>query len=752
VLQRFLKYTNIAVLVFLLVLVTLLGWFGWRTLPAATGTVEAPIRAEGVIRRDALGVPHIEAGSLEDAVFLQGYATAQDRLWQLDALRRSTAGELAEIVGAAAVPIDLNARRMGFRRVALMQQSQMEASDRLLFAAYARGVNHFIDTHRDALPPEFTLLSYEPSPWTINDSILVALRMAEDLSSSWRTELDAARMRQELAATFPDMGAEERDGLMQRLFPIRSGEEALAGSNAWALSGKWTASGKPLLANDTHLSFSMPSTWTMVHLKAPDLDVKGFALPGLPGVIIGHNQRIAWGITNLGPDVQDLYEERIDLATGRYQYGDEIRQAQKLTEVIRVKGGAEIRLNVLVTHHGPLIQTTADEPSPGNIALRWTAFDADFVRYPFLDLNRAGNWEEFRAALSRFPGPPQNLLYADVDGNIGYQATGRIPQRPHSGVYPVPGHEPGNEWGDYIPFDDLPRIYNPGSGWIVSANQSPFPPDYRYAVNGGFASPDRANQIIARIRTRQDWEPAGLLDIQKDVYSPHYVFIARAMLQAAERKPPADPMVQRAMDILRDWNGQAELDEAGATIARVLSEQTRIAILKVVAPNWDDAKIRMSDAVVQRILQERPALWSNDYDTWLMEIATDVLQQGRQRMGSDLTRWKYREVSGWNADHPIFSRVPLVGRYFSLGRVAMSGSPSSPKQVSRGLGPSQRFVADLGDWERSLANVTVGISGHPFSSHYRDQWKAYYAGESFPMPFAKMQAETEQHFLPTSGR
>lgn len=749
-LSRILKYTNILILSLLLLILGAVGWFGWRTLPSTSGTVEAPITAEGIVRRDALGVPHIEASSLEDALFLQGYATAQDRLWQMDALRRATAGELAEVAGRAALPLDQHARRIGFRRTAEMQETRMTAADRAHFAAYTRGVNYFLDTHRDRLPPEFVLLGYEPRPWTISDSILVALRMASDLSSSWRTELDADRMRAELAKTFAHLDDGQRDALLNRLFPLRSGDEGLAGSNAWALAGSLTASGKPLLANDMHLSMTFPSTWTMVHLKTGDLDVAGFALPGLPGVIVGHNQRIAWGITNLGPDVQDLYEERIDLASGRYQYGNEIRQGNQIVEVIRVKGEADVRLNVLVTHHGPLIHTAADETVKRNLALRWTALSPDFVQYPFLDLNRARNWDEFRAALARFPGPPQNLVYADVDGNIGYQAIGRIPLRVGSGNLPLPGTDPQTEWQGYIPFDDLPRIYNPPSGWIVTANQNPFPPDYPIPVNGNFASPDRANQIVAQLKARKGWTPQDTLAVQKDVYSPHYAFIARQLVAAAATQTPGDPFVRDAVEVLRNWNGQAELDSHAATVAALASEAIRVAMLKRLAPEWEEPRVRMSDTVVQWLLRERPALWEGDYDAWLMETFTAILQSTRERFGGDLTRWKYAEISRWNLEHPVFARVPLIGRYFSLGRVPVSGSPSSPKQVTLGLGPSQRYVADLGDWDRSLANITTGISGHPMSSHYKDQWKSYRDGLSFPMPYRNPEVKAEQRFVPES--
>ena len=752
--ERSIKYINFLILAFLLVVFGLLGWFGWRTLPTVNGIVDAPITAAGKIRRDALGTPHIEAASLDDAIFLQGYATAQDRLWQMDAMRRSTAGELAEIAGKVALPNDIRARRIGFARTARLQETRLRPEDRALFAAYARGVNYFIDTHRDKLPPEFAILGYEPRPWTIADSILVGLRMAADLTNTWEMDLDKERMAREVAATFPDLDETQLHTLVNGLFPVRAGNEVLAGSNAWVLSGARTESGKPLLANDTHLGVAFPSVWSMVHLKAPmpggaELDVAGFTLPGIPTVIIGHNRSIAWGVTNLGADVQDLYEERMDLNAGVYQFGAQVRQANRILEGIRVKGEPDVRLNVYVTQHGPLIGIAGEAPYNRNLALQWTALDPDYFSFPFLELGLAQDWTAFRQALSRYNGPGQNFVYADIDGNIGYQAAARIPRRTHaSGDMPFPGYTGEHEWQGYVPFEELPSIYNPPSGRIVTANQNPFPPSFADAGSGRFADPHRANQILARIDARSKWNAAGMLEIQKDVYSPYYAFLARQVVSAADRKKPTPGLVADAVEVLRNWNGQAELDAPAATVARLYSIGLRAAILKRLAPKWEQADLGMDDAVVERIVRTRDPLYAQDYDVWLLEVLRKVLEEYRPRLGGTLANWKYRELMHWNVDHPVYSRLPLIGSYFNIGRVPMSGSPSSPKQVGSASGPSQRFVADLANWDASYANILAGASGHPLSSHYRDQWKPFYYGTSFPFPFEKVEADDTLQFRP----
>ena len=284
-------------------------WLAFRPLAQTSGEISAPISAPATVVRDAIGVPHIRAARWEDAIFLQGYVTAQDRLWQMDALRRLASGELSEIIGPATLEVDRDARRLRMRRMAEEHYRTLPPADRAVLAAYTRGVNYFIETHHGRLPLEFSILRYDPRPWTVVDCLLAGLQMYRNLTTTWKDEIEKSEML-----------ASGNVAKVNFLFPSLIGKEFQPGSNAWAISGKHTASGKPILANDPHLEFSIPSTWYQVHLQAPGLDVTGVSLPGVPCIIIGHNQRIAWGVTNLGFDVQDLYVEKIDMQTGRYLF------------------------------------------------------------------------------------------------------------------------------------------------------------------------------------------------------------------------------------------------------------------------------------------------------------------------------------------------------------------------------------------------------------------------------------------------
>ena len=358
------KILNLSIAVLALLVVLAVYWFAYRPLPQTSGTMGAPITGPARIVHDARGVPHIEAGSWQDAVFLQGYVTAQDRLWQMDALRRLAAGNLSEIIGRATLEADREARRLRLWRLAIANYKTLPEGDREVLEAYARGVNYYIRQRQDRLPMEFRLLGYRPRPWTPVDSILCALQMYRTLTTTWRDDLEKAAML--------DGGDAAK---VNALFPYRGGREIQPGSNAWAISGAHTASGKPILANDPHLEYAIPATWYQVHLKAPGLDVIGVSLPGLPAVIIGHNGNIAWGVTNLGYDVQDLYVEKLDEKTGKYEFRGQQEQAVLEREPIAVKGSKPVLFQQWVTRHGPVMLREGNR----YMALRWTAAEPGFV-------------------------------------------------------------------------------------------------------------------------------------------------------------------------------------------------------------------------------------------------------------------------------------------------------------------------------------------------------------------------------------
>jgi penicillin G amidase len=730
-----LKFINLSIAVLLVLGLGAVYWFAYRPLPKTSGQIGAPISAQAVVERDALGVPHISAARWEDAIFLQGYVTAQDRLWQMDVLRRLAAGELSEVLGASTLELDREARGLRLRRIAEQRAHALPAGDRAVIAAYARGVNYFIETHRAELPLEFTLLRYDPRPWTITDSILCGLEMYRNLTTTWRDELRKAAM---LSSGDP--------AKVNLLFPVRAGAEFQPGSNAWVISGKLTASGKPILANDPHLEWSLPATWYQVHLKAPGLDVTGVSLPGLPCVIVGHNARIAWGVTNLGYDVQDLYVEKIDPQTGRYMFRGQVEQARSESEWIRVKNARPVEIRQWVTRHGPVMISENGR----YFALRWAAAEPDGFAFPFLDLNRASNWSEFTAALARYPGPGQNFVYADVDGNIGYQASGLLPIRTnYPGDLPVDGSSGESEWEGFIPFDKLPVSYNPPRGWIVTANQNPFPEVYPYRVNGEFGPPYRSTEIRDRLTSRMGWKPQDMLAVQKDVYSSFASHLAHEIVSAYDQAKPAKPELREAVALLRSWNGQMEKQTPVPLLVTLTYQQLEKRIVKAAWSGRTDVyQSVMAPVAVSNIIDSHGSLFFRDTNQALLDALAAAVEEGSRTQGSNVARWDYGRYNLLTIKHPVGSQLPLLGKYFNIGPVEMSGSSTTIKQTSTALGPSMRFVADLAHWDGSLNNIDIGESGQILSRHYKDQWDAYYVGESFPMQFDKVDAKDRLVVMP----
>jgi len=742
-----LRIINVSIAILVLAIAAAVYWYAIRPLPQTSGEITAPIDGPATIERDARGVPHITASSWQDAIFLQGFVTAQDRLWQMDNLRRFGAGELAEVFGPIAVNTDQESRKLRMRATAEASVERLQPEEREVLVAYARGVNYFIDTHRGDYQFEFSLpgRSYDPRPWTLSDSILVGLVMSRDLTDSSHFEKTKGAA---LAA-----GADPEK--MRVLFPVSEGAYLAPGSNAWAVTGAHTADGRPMAANDPHLAYAIPGTWHLVQLKAPGLDVSGAALPGVPTIISGHNAQIAWGVTNLQADVMDLYIEQLDVRTGRYLYQNKMEQAQLDTEMIAVKGAKPVRLSLWITRHGPVVNYENGKA----YSLRWTANEG--FGFPFFDLDRAQNWQDFRAALKKFWAPGQNFIYADKAGNIGYQATGAVPiRRGFDGDIPLDGASGQFEWDGYIPFDQLPSAYNPPSGIVATANQRTFPPDYPYRVGGSFADRYRITQIRTLLSAKSRLTVQDMLAIQKDVYSAYHKFVARQAIAAFDKCGSNDSLVRDAIAVLRPWNGQMDKNESAPMITELLHNRMATSlVISMMKPTSQKAVqevqrtpgIHPRPQVIQALLETRPNGWiaRNDWNTWILENLSAALQEGRKRQGSPVSKWRWGHMMEWKLDHPIGKQLPVVDGFFDIGPVAMSGAGTTVKQTTDTLGPSERMVVDFGDLDKSVQNLLVGESGHVASPHYKDEWNAYYVGDSFPMEFNHVDAKQVLRVEPT---
>ncbi len=801
-LARILRYL-LASLVLAASLALLWGWWMLhRTLPQLDGSVVVPeLKQEVEIGRDQWGVPHIQAKSLEDLLVAQGYVLAQDRLWQMDLLRRAAAGELSEIFGEAALETDRENRTLGFRAAAERNLALMPAEHRAILEAYARGVNRYIEERRERLPGEFLVLRYEPRPWSPVDTLLINAYFYRELTNFWKDEIRRATVTERAGPDYAhDLFASESpwdhplvgviasdkspapikssnggkhfptaEGFSVARAEERTDDDALpaappttwqaadgilgefadearaaAGSNNWVVGGKHTYSGKPILANDTHLPLDVPSIWYMIHLTAPGWNVKGFAFPGAPLVIIGHNDRIAWGVTNTGADIQDLYIETFNPdAPNEYRVNGRWVPAQIRRETIRVRGRQDEVLDVVVTRHGPIVRRDGQLA----YALRWTATEPGALEATFPLLGKAQNWSEFREALRGLWGPMQNIVYADVDGNIGFIAAARVPiRRKPTGGVPVPGDTDEYEWTGFIPFEDLPQLYNPPEGLIATANGRIVGPKYSYYLTDNWMAPYRTGRIYDLLSRRKTLRPADCITIQTDVLSPPHRQIAEQLLAAGARVRPVGPRTRSMLGILPSWNGRAETNSEQMSFL----EFTRRALLwHLLRPRvgagvgiyqWQRASV-----FLENVLRDHPDRWLppgfHNYDELLMTSADLAVQQmeleSRRR---DPSEWTWGTFSQLRMFHPLGQRG-LLRRHLSIGPIGISGSLFSVKQVARKFAPSMRFVADLANFDNSLMNITLGESGQYLSEHYRDQFPSWYEGRGIAAEFSNALVE-----------
>ncbi len=751
----------------------------YRSLPVLDGTVQiAGLSAPVQVTRDVQGVPHITAGSRHDLLLAQGYVTAQDRLWQMDALRRFAGGSLAEIFGPSFLVSDLAQRQLLLGPVAARAASLLSADDRADLEAYAAGVNAYIESHRKHLPIEFRVLRYSPTPWTPADSLLLGLHMDAILTNFWPYELQrervTAKLGPELAADLypstswrdhppgseaaeteppPDPDDPDNDDGMQRTFLPQPSQPTVAelaarvkawspeltmpGSNNWAVSGAHTVSGKPLLSNDMHLPVQMPNLWYEAQLKGPDLDVVGFTLPGTPYVIVGHNQRIAWGFTNLGADVQDLYIETFN-DKGEYKAPEGWRKASSVLEVVRVKGAKDVKLAIPLTRHGPIVSGSA----PGEkrkLALDWTVYDPKGVPISFRALNQAQNWEQFREALSHFPGPAQNVVYADVDGHIGYQAAGFIPMRKSGdGSVPVPGDTDDHEWTGHIPFDQMPRVFDPPSGIIATANGRITPNGYSHVISTHWMAPYRTERIYKVLESGKKFTAPDMLGLQMDVYSDFDHYLSDKLVYAVDHTK-ASEKVHVAADIMRSWDGRVTTDSAAPSIETMAREQLfKLLLEPKLGPLLAEYNWWMAPVALENILDRQPARWLPkqypDYNAVLVAALEAALSTGN--VPRKLQDWTWGKHMRLTIEHPILGKMNIVRRWAGPGTVAMSGDGFTVKQITPVLAPSERMTVDLSDLDHSNMNVVTGQSGQIFSPYYENQWKAWYEGSTFVMPFS----------------
>lgn len=813
------------------------------SLPEIDGSILVPgLTTQVTVRRDQHGVPHIEAANLDDLLFAQGYVTAQDRLWQMDMARRMAAGDAAEILGSKLLEHDRMQRILAVRVTAERLTATLDPETRRLFDDYARGVNAYIGSHADRLPAEFRLLMYQPRPWQPVDSMLVVMSMVQMLDEHWPEKLERERITARIGPTLaadlyptgswrdrppvtneipitapnqvmPDAPLDEtqdgfsaatrdpailRDDLtgLDRLTGhphcLSCGLDANPGSNQWVVSGARTASGRPMLSNDMHLAQQIPNIWYMTGLEAPGLHVAGVTVPGLPLIVAGHNEHIAWGFTALYGDTQDLYVEHTN-GQDQYQTPDGAwHPFEREQETIHVRGSRDVNVDVERTNHG-VVLTPLIPGEHRTITLHWSVYDPNSGGYPLLAMNQAADWTAFRAALRTWWAPTQNVVYADDQGHIGYQAVGFIPSRPN-GLSGVPIDDEQHEWRGYIPFDQLPSAFDPPDGILATANarvtpnpppstpaagapvtgspdsgaaspapgstpEAPAPvpaPSTPKAVPGTPAEPAARTTVTGTELTLEWGDPyrneriwkwllpkdhltqPQMLTLQTDIYSELDQEIAQRLAYGIDHASTVDARLREAADLLRTWDGAVSVDSAPAAI---VDSAKRVFFPMLLQPKLgDDWRLyhwASSLFAGEQILMNEPAAWlPRQYKTW-DDFLADLVRQGLQQehAPSDLRSWRYGFVFPVDVEHPLYGLLPWFKGWTGTGVLPQSGDTSTVKQVSRAFGPSQRFTIDWSNIDGATEDITMGESGDPLSPYYRNQWNDWYNGKTFALPF-----------------
>ena len=796
-------------------------WSVRRPFPDYDGGVALPgLRADVEVIRDEHGVPQIYADTAEDLFRAQGYVHAQDRFWEMDFRRHVTAGRLAELFGEDQVETDAFVRTLGWRRVAEQELPLLSPVTRRYLEAYADGVNAWLDGRSGGeLGLAYTLLGITggdntPEPWGPVDTLSWLKAMAWDLRSNMEDEIDRALLAAELpperieqlypaypfevnapivddkyisvGTSVRDAAArvapahplpEEAAAALRRVsaaagtVPALFGEGEGVGSNSWVVDGSRTVSGAPMLVNDPHLGPAMPSIWYQVGLHCRTVgsgcpfEVAGSSFSGVPGVVIGHNARIAWGFTNLAPDVTDLYLEQID--DDSYLVGDEMVAMDVREEQIAVAGGDPVTVTIRSTRHGPLLSDQSGElrdvgqeapvesgaPSRGDgygVALKWTALEPGRTADAIFLLNAAEDWDGFREAASLFEVPAQNLVYADVDGNIGYQAPGRIPiRRSGDGRWPVPGWTEAYEWVGDIPFAALPSVIDPDEGLVVTANQPVTSEAYPFLLTHDFDYGQRAQRIRELVEDAGPLDADAMVEIQMDSHSVNAEVLVPVLLNI----DGLGDYYSDGLDLLREWDYMQPPDSAAAAYFNAVwrnllaltfhddlpedrrpggggrwFEVVRNLLDSPDDPYWDD--VTTEDVVETR-------------DTILEQAVRDGRDEMTRRQGKDPSGWAWGRLHALTLTDATFgtSGIGPIEALVNRGPVEVGGGESivqatgwtAPDGFETDWVPSMRMVVDLADLDESRWIDLTGVSGHAYHEHYGDQTDLWRTGQTLPM-------------------
>jgi len=725
--------------------------------------------------RDERGVPHIYASNQHDLYFLTGYISAQERLWQMDLIRRATQGRLSEIFGKDYVQTDLFMRSLNIHEKSKRLVARADPEILSAMQAYSDGVNRWIDERGRRLPLEFRVLRYRPDHWTTEDISDIIGYMGWDLAAgNLSEELRCYRLAKKLGADkardiMPDWnivdevvfpGFELNESEISRSMSFIASMEKLeelgivsfSGSNNWAVSGQRSSTGNAILSNDMHLGFGVPGIWIQMHqIVKGGLNVTGVMIPGEPFIIGGHNEQIAWGTTNMGVDDIDLYIEKTD-STGKYLFNGKWMPLQSREEIIKVRGAKPDTCKIVSTHHGPVISEMKDIKE-ATLAIKWSGFDdSDEMKAVYL-LNRATCWDEFRYAISFFRSISQNFAYADVRGNIGMNTGGGIPLRKGGGVIPRSGVTDEYDWHGYVPFELLPSEFNPADGFVSSANQRTVNTDYPFFISGSFALPYRIKRIRGMAGEKKI---LGIDDFKKMVTDKHSAYaemLTPLILKAAEKANFTDTITQHAVKLLQKWDYAMDAGKVAPTLFEFIHMAMAYNIFGDELGDLYGSKLGTKyDFYIYRCMTEGPDYWVDNINTEQKETFEDIIVKSiinavdtlKNNYGVNLSEWRWGEIHTFRLVHPLGSKK-LLDKLFKLNskQYEVGGSYHTveayayDKSFNTVHGASERYIYNAANWDESYAVIPTGTSGNPGSPYYLSQTSVYVNDGFYKDPFTE---------------
>ncbi|WOV83976.1 penicillin acylase family protein [Sporosarcina jeotgali] len=733
-----------------------------KSKPLIEGNVQLSVLDEDVtVTRDENGVPHLEATSDADLYRAQGYVHAQDRLFQMDLARRQASGRLSEVVGAKAIDTDKQFRTFSLRNAAEKSFDTYGDDAKQVLEWYADGVNAFMDEVKDngKLSYEFKLLGYEPEPWTPIDSLTIGKYMAYDLGGKWTPQAMrhwalnhySEEKAQDLFITYPENAESIMEANLKNPVQVTGqfDPELLPhefnGSNNWVVSGDKTKSGMPLLADDPHLGLSTPSIWHQIHLKSPEQNVSGVIFAGIPGIILGHNEKVAWGVTNVGPDVQDLYIEipNPDDPT-QFQYDDEWEQAEVRDETIRVKDEEDVPFEVVVTRHGPIITDIIyeDEKPDAVFSMQWTALEPSNELEAIMDLNKADDWESFETALESFSAPAQNFVFASTDGTIAFKANGKIPIRKKGDAQlPVPGNSSEYGWDGYVPYDELPTLVNPDEGFIATANNEVVDEKYPYHITKFWAQPYRYERIAEVLRDGDDFTAKDMMNLQMDQKNLHAGEFLDSLIGSIE-KLDRKGSYTKVLDEMKEWDQVDSADAPQPLIFHKLMKQLPVTMFASDMPadvyEFMPGKPQLTDQFLRSAYKGDPSSWVAEYggvDQWVFDAFEKTIASLKEEYGDKSEKWKWGDFHQLVFPHPLSGASPILARFLDPKKQPVGGSgitvqaASFKDDGSANHGASWRFVADMDDLSKAYHIVGPGQSGHVKSQWFHDQADDWVRGD-----------------------